>query len=111
MVEFSAAAPAFGLSVAVLYYLRAIGSFLLIFIIPGLVWTLVIFRELHIIERIVLAFGLSMAIVSLVVLVLNRALGVPITTANALISVAAVTGIALLLYALRKFQESRARNP
>ena len=110
MAEFSGAAQAFDLSVSVLYFLRAIGSFLLIFIIPGLVWTLVIFRELHIMERIVLSFGLSIAIVSLIVLVPNRAMGVPITATNTLISTAAVIGLALLLYALRKVQESRARN-
>jgi uncharacterized membrane protein len=110
MAEFSGVAQAFDLSVSVLYYLRATGSFLLIFIIPGLVWTLVIFRKLHIMERIVLSFGLSIAIVTLIVLAPNRAMGVPVTATNALISVVAVTGVALLLYALRKFQESRARN-
>ena len=71
---------------------------------------LVIFRKLHIMERIVLSFGLSIAIVSLIVLAPNRAMGVPITATNTLISTAAVIGLALLLYALRKFQESRARN-
>lgn len=110
MAEFSGAAQAFDLSVSVLYYLRAIGSFLLIFIIPGLVWTLVIFKKLHMVARIVLSFGLSVAIVTLIVFVPSIAMGMPITATNTLVSIAVVTGIALLLYALRKLQESRARN-
>jgi len=110
MAEFSGTAQAFDLSVSVLYYLRAIGGFLLIFIIPGLVWTLVIFRKLHIMERIVLSFGLSIVIVTLVNYIPSKAFGLPITVSNVLISIAAVIGLALLLHALRKFQESRARN-
>jgi len=110
MAEFLGTAQAFDLSVSVLYYLRAIGGFLLIFIIPGLVWTLVIFRKLHIMERIVLSFGLSIAIVTLVNYIPSKAFGLPITVSNVLISIAAVIGLALLLHALRKFQESRARN-
>jgi len=93
-----------------IYYLRAIGGFALVFFIPGFTWTLVLFAKLNIMERIVLSFGLSMAIIALVAYMPNKAMGIPITVANALISTAAVTGIALLLYALRKFQESRARN-
>jgi len=110
MGELSGAAQAFDLSIFVLYYLRATGGFLLIFIIPGLVWTLVIFRKLHIMERIVLSFGLSIAIVTLIVFVPSIAMDVPITATNTLISTAAAIGLALLLYALRKFQESRARS-
>ena len=93
-----------------IYYLRAIGGFAIVFFIPGFTWTLVIFRELHIMERIVLSFGLSIAIVALIVLASNRVMGVSITAANTLISITAIISIALLLYALRKFQESRARN-
>lgn len=91
----------------VIHYLRAIGGFLLIFIIPGLVWTLVIFKKLHIIERIVLSFGLSIAVVTLIVFVPGIAMGVPITVSTVLISTAATVCIALALYALRRYRENR----
>jgi len=90
-----------------IYYLRAIGGFLLIFIIPGLVWTLVIFKKLHIIERIVLSFGLSMAIVAMISYIPSKAFGLPITVSNVLISIAATVCIALALYALRRYRENR----
>ena len=92
-----------------MYYLRAIGGFLFVFILPGLVWTLVIFRKLQIIERVIVSFGLSIAIVTLVVYVPNITMGIIISGINTLISTAVITVVALLLFALRQFKERGIR--
>jgi uncharacterized membrane protein len=94
----------------VLYYLRAIGGFLFVFILPGFVWTLVTFRKLQIIERVIVSFGLSIAIVALVVYVPNITMGIIICGINTLISTAAITVAALLLYTLRQFKGRGIRD-
>lgn len=90
-----------------LYYLRAIGGFVLIFIIPGFAWTLVLFTKLDIVERIVLSFGLSIAIITLIVYIPGQVFGLPINISNVLISTAAIICIALAIYAIRRYRESR----
>jgi len=90
-----------------IYYLRAIGGFALVFFIPGFAWTLVIFAKLNIVERIVLSFGLSMAIVAMISYIPSKAFGLPITVSTVLISTAATVCIALALYALRRYRENR----
>ena len=90
-----------------IYYLRAIGGFALVFFIPGFAWTLVLFRELHIMERIVLSFGLSMAIIAMISYIPSKVFGLPITVSNVLISTAAIVCIALALYAVRRYREGR----
>ena len=92
-----------------IYYLRAMGGFALVFFIPGFTWTLVLFRELHIMERIVLSFGLSMAIMAMISYIPSKAFGLPITVSNVLISTAAIVCIALALYAVRRYRENRRR--
>ena len=96
------------LSASGLYYLRAIGSFVLVFVLPGLVWSLVLFRKLHLVERIILSFGLSIALVTLTVFIANMVLGVTINTTNALVSISVTTGAALVFYAAQRLKESRA---
>ena len=55
---------------------RALMGFVLVFFIPGFAWTLILFRRVALIERFVLSFGLSIALVTLSVCALLDALQV-----------------------------------
>ncbi len=93
--------------------LRAILGFLLVFFIPGFAWTLVFFRNnVNRLERIVLSFGLSIALVTLSVLGFNVVLNVRITGLNALLIIGLITviplGIRFTGRMLRKRKQARA---
>jgi uncharacterized membrane protein len=93
--------------------LRAILGFLLVFFVPGFAWTLVFFRNnVNRLERIVLSFGLSIALVTLSVLGFNVALNVRITGLNALLIIGLITVIPLGIWftgrMLRKRKQARA---
>ena len=62
------------------------GGIVLLFL-PGFVWSYVLFkeREIDFIERIILSFGLSIALVPLTVFILNYTLDVQINLVNFLI--------------------------
>ena len=82
--------------------IRALLGFILVFFLPGFAWTLVFFKQIKLIERIVLSFGLSIAIVTLSILALNLLLGVSLTGLNSLLIIVVVTIIPILIYYLRK---------
>ena len=83
--------------------IRAILGFILVFFLPGFAWTLVFFSRLNIIERIALSFGLSMAAVTLSIIVLHVLLGMRITGINALLYITVITVIAFGLYLLKRY--------
>jgi uncharacterized membrane protein len=83
--------------------IRAILGFLLVFFLPGFAWTLVLFNRINIIERTALSFGLSIAAVTLSIIVLHVLLGIRITGTNAILIIIVITVVALVLYALKKF--------
>ncbi|MBN1176893.1 MAG: DUF1616 domain-containing protein [Dehalococcoidales bacterium] len=91
-----------------LLIVRAIVAGILVFFLPGYVWTLVIFRKINIIERFALSIGLSMALTTLCILVLNVLLGMPITGTTGLIVIIVITVIPAGIYFFRRFM---ARNP
>ena len=82
---------------------RAILGFILVFFLPGFAWTLVFFKRVNIIERIALSFGLSIAAVTLSIIVLHVLFGLRITGANSLLIIIVITIIALVLYLLKRF--------
>ena len=86
---------------------RAILGFTLVFFLPGFAWTLVLFKQVNIIERIALSFGLSIALVTLSILILNVLLGIKINAFNSLMIIIVITIIPLGLYYLEKFTRSR----
>jgi uncharacterized membrane protein len=92
--------------------IRAIIGFILVFFVPGFAWTFVFFSRLNIIERIALSFGLSIAAVTLSVLVLHVLFGMKITGANSLLTIIVITIIALAVYLLKRFitRQSQASN-
>jgi len=82
--------------------IRALVGFIFVFFMPGFAWTLVFFRQVNVIERILLSFGLSIAVVTLSLLFLNRLIGVRITGFNSILAIIIVTIIPLAFYYLNK---------
>lgn len=78
--------------------IRVIISFVLILFLPGFAWTLVFFKKLKVVERIAFSFGLSLAIVTLSILVLNVVFRVRITGLNSFIVIILVTVIPLTIH-------------
>ena len=91
--------------------IRAILGFILVFFLPGFAWTLLFFRgkQINIIERVALSFGLSIAVVTLSILALNKLIGVKITGFNSLSIIAAITIIPLVFYGLKRLIERRKK--
>jgi uncharacterized membrane protein len=82
--------------------IRAVLGFILVFFLPGFAWTLVFFSRVNILERTALSFGMSIAAVTLSILVLNLLFGMRISGANALLTIIVITVIALVIYLLRR---------
>ena len=84
--------------------LRMIFGSIIVLFLPGFVLTWVFFpkeTEMDWIERIVLAFGLSIAVVPLLMFYLNSLFGIEINIQNVAIIVAVITLIAYLGYVER----------
>jgi uncharacterized membrane protein len=92
--------------------IRAILGFILVFFLPGFAWTLVFFsrRQINIVERLALSFGLSIALVTLTILALNLLFGVRITGFNAVLIILTITIIPVVLYYLKKLVKRRGDN-
>lgn len=82
--------------------IRAFLGFILVFFLPGFAWTLVFFRQINPIERIVLSLALSIAVVTLSILALNLLLGVSVTGLTSLLIIIVVTIIPVVFYYLKK---------
>ncbi|MHC1585705.1 MAG: DUF1616 domain-containing protein [Candidatus Syntropharchaeia archaeon] len=80
---------------------RIVFGLILIFFLPGYALSFVIFpkkKEITLLERIALSFGLSMASVLLTVLFIDLALGIPTTPKNIAISILSITVVALVIW-------------
>ena len=88
---------------------RVILGLLLMFFLPGFAWSLVFFRgrQINVVERIVLSIGLSIAIVALSILSLNRLTGIAISGFNAALIIIIVTIIPVVIYYLNKIIRAR----
>ena len=85
---------------------RAILGFILMFFLPGFAWTLVFFKRLNILERIAVSIGLSIAIVTLSILVAHLLLGVRITGASSVLIIIIIVIIPLAIYYLKRLISS-----
>lgn len=83
-------------------FLRAIAGGIIVFFLPGFAWTLVLFKKINNVERIALSVGLSIAVVTLSVLVVNLLFKVRITGTNALITILVITAILLIIYLIKR---------
>ncbi len=81
---------------------RGLLGFIIVFFLPGFAWTLVFFRRVNLLERIVLSFGLSIAVVTLSILALNLLFGVKITGLNSFMTILIVTIIPVAFYYLKR---------
>lgn len=79
------------------------GSFFVLFV-PGFAWSFLFFGrgEIDWIERIALSFGLSIAIVPLVIFYLNYLLGVKITIFSSTFAILLLTLIPAAIYFAKK---------
>lgn len=93
----------FGEITGPLYIIRAIGAFILVFFVPGFAWTLVFFKKINFIERIVLAIGLSIALVTLTIIVMNIIFDMRINGFNALITIIVLTLIPTGIFLIKRF--------
>ena len=81
---------------------RAVLGFLLVFILPGVTWSFIFFKQLEVVERISLSFALSLVLVTLSLLAANRLIHLKITGLNALIVIILVTVIPVVYHYLNK---------
>ena len=93
-----------------LSFIRAFLGFILVFFLPGFAWTLVFFRQISIIERLALSFGLSIAVVTLSILSLNKLIGVSITGFNSVLIIIVVTIVPIVFYYLKRLIKSRSSS-
>jgi uncharacterized membrane protein len=91
--------------------IRAILGFVLVFFLPGYAWTLVFFNRVNNIERIALSFGLSIALVTLCVIVLNLLFDVRINGINALLTIIVMTLVPAGIYLFRRFRIRKSETP
>ena len=89
--------------------LRGIIGFIVVFFLPGFAWTFVFFNRISVIERIVLSMGLSIAIVTMSVLVLHLLFGMKITGGNSLVAIAVIIVLAVGTYFIKKFITRRLK--
>jgi len=82
--------------------IRAILGFILVFFLPGFAWTLVFFKQINVIERVTLSFGLSIVVVTLGLLLLDRLIGISITGLNSVLVIVAITVLPVLVYYLNR---------
>lgn len=89
--------------------IRAIAGFIFVFFLPGFTWTLVFFRgkQINVLERIALSFGLSIAVVTISILFLNMLLGIKITVLSSALIIIVVTIIPIALYYLNRLIKRR----
>ena len=83
--------------------IRAILGFILVFFLPGFVWTFVFFQGIKTVERIVLSLALSIVVVTLSLLSANWLIGIRINGFNSVLIIIVVTILPVAAYYLKKF--------
>ena len=82
--------------------IRAILGFVLVFFLPGFAWTLVFFRQIKVLERILLSFTLSIVVVTLSLFFANWILGLRLTGLNSVLVIIVVTVLPVVIYYLNR---------
>ncbi len=90
--------------------IRAMLGFTLVFFLPGFAWTLIFFRRINVIERITLSFGLSIVVVTLSLLFMNRLFGISITGFNSALVILMVTILPASAYYLNRLIRQRKED-
>jgi len=87
--------------------IRALLGFIAVFFLPGFAWTLVFFKRITIVERVALSFALSIAVVTLSLLSLNKLIGVRITGFNSALIIIVITIVPVVFYYLKRLITGR----
>jgi uncharacterized membrane protein len=87
--------------------IRAILGFILVFFLPGFAWTLVFFKQIKVLERILLSFALSIVVVTLSLLLVTRLTGTRITGFNSVLIIIVVTILPIVAYYLNRYIRRR----
>ena len=84
--------------------IRAILGVLFVLFLPGFAWTLVFFRgkQINAIERIALSIGLSIAIVVLSALFLNKLIGARISGFNSVLIIIVAIVVPVVIYSINR---------
>lgn len=86
---------------------RALLGFILVFFLPGFAWSLVFFRQIRVFERIILSLALSIVVVTLSLIFVDRLTGIRITGFNSVLIIILVTILPIVAYYLNKFIRRR----
>ena len=89
--------------------LRAIAGFIIVFFIPGFAWTFVFFNRVSVVERVVLSLGLSIALVTLGILVLHVLFGMRITGINSMVTIAVITAVGIITFLAKRYITNRIK--
>ena len=89
--------------------LRGIIGFIVVFFLPGFAWTFVFFNKVSVIERIVLSLGLSIAIVTLGILVLHVLFDMRITGINSLVAIGIIIVLGVATYFIKRYITKRMK--
>lgn len=87
--------------------IRAILGFILVFFLPGFAWTLVFFKQIKVLERILLSFALSIVVVTLSLLFVTRLTGARVTGFNSVLIIIVVTILPIVVYYLNRYIKRR----
>ncbi|HEY94952.1 MAG TPA: DUF1616 domain-containing protein [Dehalococcoidia bacterium] len=87
--------------------IKAILGIILVLFTPGFAWSLVFFKQINHIERLVLSFALSLALVTLSILGLNAVIKMQITDFNALLTIVLLIIIPLIIYFTQRYIKKR----
>ena len=82
--------------------IRAILGSILVFFLPGFAWSLVFFRQIKVLERILLSIALSIVVVTFSLLFANRLIGTRITGFNSVLILIVVTILPIIAYCLNR---------
>ena len=82
--------------------IRAILGYILVFFLPVFTWTLIFFRQINVIERVVLSLGLSIALVTLSIFSMNRLIELGITGFNSALVIMLITILPVVIYYLTR---------
>ena len=100
----------FGTATGIMPVLRALGAFLLMFLLPGLAWSWVLFRQISLLARLALSIGLSIAIVTLGMLALNVVFGVRISATSTIVYTLGISIVAGAALIFRKYRGRSAKS-
>lgn len=92
-------------------FIRALLAIVFVFCLPGFVWSLILFRHIEVIERMALSLGLSIALVTLGLLFMNRLAKIRITGFNSALVIIVLTILPVAIYYLNWFIERRRNKP